>query len=116
MPEVNFPAFEGADTIRIAITGDIPPLDYTADNGKTAGFIVALLSAVAEYNGINIEPVVMESASRFTALAFGKIDAIFWVCATTCKDHPEVWITESIDNTKITEPYIVLDAAMVYKK
>ena len=116
MPEVNFPAFEGADTIRIAITGDIPPLDYTADNGKAAGFNVALLAAIAEYNGINIEPVIMESASRFTALASGKVDAIFWVCATTCKDHPEVRVTEPIDNTKITEPYIVLDAAMVYKK
>lgn len=114
--EVNFPAFEGADTIRIAITGDIPPLDYTADNGKAAGFNVALLAAIAEYNGINIEPVIMESASRFTALASGKVDAIFWVCATTCKDHPEVRVTEPIDNTKITEPYIVLDAAMVYKK
>ena len=114
--EVNFPNFEGADTIRIAITGDIPPLDYTTDNGKAVGFNVALLAAFAEYAGINIEPVIMDSASRFTALASGKVDAIFWVCATTCKDHPEVRIAEPIDNTKLTEPYIVLDAAMVYKK
>lgn len=114
--DVDFPTFEGADTIRVAITGDIPPLDYVADNGEAAGFNVALLAAIAEHTGINIEPVIMESASRFTALASGKADAIFWVCATTCKDHPEVRIAEPIDNTKATEPYIVLDAAMVCKK
>lgn len=46
----------------------------------------------------------------------GKADAIFWVCATTCKDHQEVRINETIEDTRATEPYIVLDAAMVGKK
>ena len=54
--EVNFPDFEGAD------------------NGKAAGINVALLKDIAEYNGINIEPVIMESASEFTALASGKVE------------------------------------------
>lgn len=121
-PDGNFddavviPSFEGADTIRIAITGDIPPMDYTTADGKPAGFNVALLAAIAEYAKINIEPVLMESGARSTALASDKVDAIFWVCATLCKEHPEVRIKESIPNTKATTPYIVLDAAMVRKK
>lgn len=113
---VEIPAFEGADTIRIAITGDIPPLDYTTEDGKPAGFNVALLAAIAQHAGVNIEPVAMESASRTTALASGKVDAIFWVCATICKDHPEVRINEAIEGTTSTESYIILDAAMVGKK
>ena len=60
--------------------------------------------------------LLVDDDAMAEALASGKVDAIFWVCATTCKDHPEVRVTEPIDNTKITEPYIVLDAAMVYKK
>lgn len=114
--EIKFPTFENADTIRIAVTGDIPPLDYAADDGNAAGFNVALLAAISEHTGINIEVVPMESASRFTALSSGKVDAIFWVCSTICKDHPDVRINEAVDNTKTTEPYIVLDAAMVCKK
>lgn len=114
--ETVIPAFEGADTIRIAVTGDIPPLDYTTADGKATGFNVALLAAIAEYAGVNIEPVTMESISRSTALASGKVDAIFWFCATICKDHPEVRIRETIEGTKATEPYIVLDAAMVAKQ
>lgn len=114
--DITIPEFEGADTIRVAVTGDVPPLDYVTVDGKPAGFNVALLAAIAEQTGVNMEIVPMESGSRATALASGKVDAIFWVCATLCKEHPEIKIRESIANTKATEPYIVLDAAMVKKK
>lgn len=114
--QIELPFTEGAKTIRIAITGDIPPMDYVSLDGSPAGFNIALLAEISKQAGVNIDIVTMESTSRATALATDKVDAIFWVCATLCKEHPEIRIVESIENTIATEPYIILDAAMVKKK
>ena len=34
----DLPHFDGARTIKIGVTGDLPPMDFVAANGKTAGF------------------------------------------------------------------------------
>lgn len=116
-PEVSeIPFIEGADTIRVAVTGDMPPLDYVSVDGRPAGFNIALLSAISQRLQINIEPVVVEAGARFTALASGRVDAIFWVTTTVCVEHPDVIINEQAENTLITEPYVVLDAMMLIKE
>ena len=37
----DLPHFDGARTIKIGVTGDVPPMDYVAANGKAAGFNIA---------------------------------------------------------------------------
>ncbi len=72
------PVFKEAKTIRAAITGDLPPMDYISEDGTPAGYDLAILSALANYLKINIEPVPMNSAARMTALSSGKVDVLFW--------------------------------------
>ena len=35
---VRFEKFEGAETLRVAVTGDLPPIDFIAADGTPAGF------------------------------------------------------------------------------
>ena len=38
---VAFPTFDGADTVTVAVTGDVPPMDYVDDTGHAAGYSTA---------------------------------------------------------------------------
>ncbi len=68
----------GADTIKVAITGSLPPFDYVAADGTPAGFNTAVLSEISKRIGKNIELVQVDSIGRATALASGTVDAAFW--------------------------------------
>lgn len=69
---------DGARTLRVGITGDFPPMDYIAADGRPAGFNVALMQEISRQLNIRFEFVAVESAARFPALASGKIDVIFF--------------------------------------
>ena len=77
-PVIELPKFDRAETINIAVTGDMPPLDYVAADGKAAGFNVALLSEIANRLHVNINPVNVETGSRASALQSGRADGVFW--------------------------------------
>ena len=51
---VEMPHFDGADTIKIALTGDLPPLDLVLADGQFAGFNTALLAELGKYLKKNI--------------------------------------------------------------
>ena len=70
---VEFEKFDGAGTIRAAVTGDLPPVDFMADDGTPAGFSTAVLAEIGKRLGVNIE-----SAARSSALASGRADVVFW--------------------------------------
>ena len=77
-PAVEIPSVAGAETIKIGVTGDLPPLDYVNAGGNAAGFNTALLAEVAKRTGKNIEIVQIESGARAAALSSKQIDVIFW--------------------------------------
>ena len=78
-PAVEFDKFDDAETINVAVTGDLPPLDYVAADGKPAGFNTALLAEVGRRLHINIKTVSIETGARMQNLKSGRVDAIFWV-------------------------------------
>ena len=78
IPTVEMPTFEGADTIRVAVTGDLPPMDYVSPDGQPAGFSVAVLAELAARTGKNIELVPVTAGARAMALASDQVDAVFW--------------------------------------
>ena len=78
-PAVEIPAIDGADTIKIGITGDLPPLDLILADNSPAGFNTALLAEIAKRLDKNIEIVEIHSGARATALSSKSIDVIFWV-------------------------------------
>lgn len=75
---IEMPEFDGAETVRIAVTGALPPMDYVAADGTPAGFNTAVLAEIGQRTGKNIELVVVDSLGRAAALASGAVDAVFW--------------------------------------
>ena len=79
LPEsVEFERFPAADTVRVAVTGDLPPIDYVGTDGKAAGFNTALLAEIAKRLKVNIKLVYVNSGSRTAALTSGRADVVFW--------------------------------------
>jgi ABC-type amino acid transport substrate-binding protein len=100
----DLPDFDGAQTIKIGVTGDLPPMDFVAANGKAAGFNIALLTEIANRAQVNIDLVQIETASRPMALSSGNVDAVFWTKGTECpvcgaED------AEKVEGTLVTESY-----------
>ena len=75
---VAFQQFDDADTIRVAVTGDRPPMDYIASDGVPMGFNTALIAEIASRLHKNIELVNVDSGARAFALASGSVDIVFW--------------------------------------
>ena len=75
---IQMPVIDGAETIKVAVTGALPPMDYVAADGTPAGFNTALLAEISQRMGKNIELVVVDSVGRAAALASGNVDAVFW--------------------------------------
>lgn len=112
----DMPVTEGAQTYKIAVTGDLPPMDYVTADGKPAGFNVALLSEIAKRNNINLELVVIESGAKATALAAGTVDAYFWIASGRCAEHPDFRNSTPHGDVLCTEDYVIFDMAYVCKK
>jgi len=77
-PAVDIPKIDGAPTIKVGITGDLPPLDLVLPDNKPAGFNTALLAEIAKRLGRNIELVQIETGGRAIALTSKHIDVVFW--------------------------------------
>ncbi|MBQ7214707.1 MAG: transporter substrate-binding domain-containing protein [Synergistaceae bacterium] len=75
---VKFEEFPGAETVRVAVTGDMPPMDYAAADGTPAGFSTAVLAEIGRRLEINIKTVQADTGARTAALTSGRVDAVFW--------------------------------------
>ena len=111
----DLPHFDGAKTIKIGVTGDLPPMDFVAANGKAAGFNIALLTEIANRAQVNFEFVQIETGARAMALSSGKVDAVFWTKSITCTECNETWC-EEIQGTLVTESYFSDTIAIVKTK
>lgn len=115
---IEMPEFEGAPTIRVAVTGDLPPMDYVSADGTPAGFNLALLSEIAERIQTNIEIVVVENTARAIALSSGKADVIFWSKQTQCPlpDCEHYIAVEVSEHSLFSVCYFKDDVVHVVKK
>ncbi len=75
---VQFAKFDGADTVKVAVTGDLPPIDYVAADGTPAGFNTAMLAEIGKRLKMNIELITVEAGSRAAALSSKRADVVFW--------------------------------------
>ena len=98
---VRFEKFDGNGTLRVAVTGDLPPIDFIAADGTPAGFNTAVLAEVGNALKMNVELVNVEAGARTAALASGRVDVVFWyevdASAETQPDVP--------DGVILSEPY-----------
>ena len=78
-PAVAIENIDGAETLKVGITGDLPPLDLVRADGTPAGFNTAMISEIGRRLGKNIELVQIDSDARAAALTSRQIDVVFWV-------------------------------------
>ena len=102
-PKVEIPMTDGAQSIKVGVTGDLPPLDFITADNSPAGFNTALLAEVAKRSGKNIEVVQIDSGARAAALSSGQIDVIFWATVPT-SDKVPVDIDKP-EGVELSKPY-----------
>ena len=75
---IEFAKFDGAETIKVAVTGDLPPIDFIAPDGVPAGFNTAILAEIANRLKVNLELVNIDANARAAALASERADVVLW--------------------------------------
>ena len=109
IPKVEIPMTDGAQTIKVGLTGDLPPLDLVLADGSPAGFNTAMLAEIAKRLNRNVEIVDITSGARATALSSGQIDVVFWVVVPNGDNVPA-----DIDKpagVELSKPYFKDDIA-----
>ena len=108
---VEFEVFEGAQTLRVGVTGDLPPVDYVAEDGSPAGFNTALLSELGKRLKVNIEILNIESGARTISLTSGAADVIFWYL------YGENYVITDMENgIQLSNPYYELEDWLYIEK
>lgn len=74
---VEFTKTDG-ETLRVAVTGSLPPMDYVSADGTPAGFNTAVLAELGKRMNKNFELVQVDSIGRAAALSSGQVDLVFW--------------------------------------
>ena len=100
---VDMPLFPSAGTIKVAVTGDLPPLDYVSADGKPAGFNTAVLAEIGNRMLKNIELVDIDSGARATALESKKVDVVFWAIVPVSEIIPSD--SDKPAGVALTDPY-----------
>lgn len=78
----KFTEFKGAKTIRAAVTGDLPPIDFIAADGSPAGYNTAILAEIGRRLKKNVRLISVNSGGRSAALASERADVVFWYRST----------------------------------
>ena len=113
-PAVEIPVIDGADKIKVGVTGDLPPLDLILPDNSPAGFNTALLAEVAKRLNKNIEIVQIDSGARAAALSADQIDVIFWAIVPVGD-----FLSKNIDKPDgiaLSEPYFQDEIAHIKLK
>ncbi len=109
---VKFDSFPNAQKVKIAVTGDLPPVDYTAPDGTPAGFNAAILAEIGRLLKINIEILNVPSGARTAALTSGRADGVFWYYESANKN------IVLVDNDVVltSEPYYTFNIYLHIRK
>ena len=101
IPE-KFENFDGAETITVAVTGDMPPIDYVAADGAPAGYNTALLAEIGKRLHANIKIVDVDTSARVSALTSGRADVVFWFQSSIDSNVPAIDVPSGVI---LSEPY-----------
>ena len=101
MKPVTFEKFDGAETVKVAVTGDMPPIDFVDAAGHPSGFNTALLAEIGKRLKVNIELVNIEAGARNAALSSGRVDLVFWY--ETAENG--AWTLDAPEGVILSRPY-----------
>ena len=100
--------FPGSRTIKVAVTGDRPPMDFVSAGGEPLGFNTALIAEIAKRLEINVEFVTVDCGARGIALATGVCDIVFWMEIGDFENWEGADFEDQPENTSVTEPYMTV--------
>lgn len=98
---VTFDKYDGVETVKVAVTGDLPPLDYVDEAGKPSGFNAAFLAEIGRRLKVNIELVHIEAGARTAALMSERVDVVFWY---ETSENPD-WNFDAPEGVLLSRPY-----------
>ena len=102
-PAVDLPHFNSEKTIKVAVTGDLPPFDFVSADGKPAGFNTAVLAEIGNRMSKNIELVQIDSGARAAALTSQQVDVVFWAIVPVSEIIPAD--SDKPDGIILSDPY-----------
>ena len=119
--EVKFAEFKGSATIKVAVTGDLPPIDYIAADGRATGYNTAILAEIGKRLKRNIRVISVDAGGRSAALASGRADVVFWYRNTEGIKTPKklgknlrgVMLDSPAAGVILSEPYYEWDTDLV---
>ena len=99
---IKFERFKDSETIKVAVTGDLPPVDFIAEDGMPAGYSTAVLAEIGKRLKLNIQLVQVNAGARTSALVSGRADVVFWY-----EVHKNSTIQPDVNEDIIlSEPYL----------
>ena len=118
---VKFTNFKDSKTIRVAVTGDLPPIDFIAADGTPTGYNTAILSEIGRRIKKNIRLVSVEAGARSAALAGERVDVVFWYRNTEGIKAPKQAkgknlksvMKDNLDGVILSDPYYEWDTDLI---
>ena len=102
---IKFEKFKDAPTINVAVTGDLPPVDFVGVDGMPAGYSTAVLAEIGRRLRVNINLVNVSAGARTAALVSGRADVVLWYEVNKSLEfQPDV-----PDEIILSEPYLKWD-------
>lgn len=117
--EIKFQQFKDAPTIRVAVTGDLPPIDFIAADGRPTGYNTALLAQIGRRLRKNIRLISVDAGGRSAALASERADVVFWYRSTEGLKTPKklrgknLRIKDNLDGVILSVPYYEWDTDLI---
>ena len=119
--QVKFQSFKGAPTIKVAVTGDMPPIDLIAADGKPTGYNTAVLSELGRRLKKNIQLISVDTGGRSAALASKRADVVFWYRSTEGIRTPQKLganpmkgvMKDTLDGVILSNPYYEWDTDLI---
>ena len=119
--KVKFTEFKGSKPIKVAVTGDLPPIDFIAADGRPTGYNTAILAEIGKRLKRNIRVISVDSGGRSAALASERADVVFWYRNTEGLQTPKklkknlknVMIDSPAKGVILSEPYYEWDTDLV---
>ena len=122
--EVKFNNFKDAKTIKVAVTGDLPPIDYIAPDGRPTGYNTAILAEIGKRIKKNIRLISVDAGGRSAALASERADVVFWYRNTSGIKSKNKKVgnalgsvmKDSLSGVILSEPYYSWDTDLIVGK
>ena len=119
--QAKFQEFKGAATIKVAVTGDLPPIDFIAADGTPAGYNTAVMAEIGKRLKKNIRLISVDTGGRSSALASERADVVFWYRNTEGLKTPAKMkgknlggvMKDTLDGVILSVPYYEWDTDLI---